>query len=83
MLSPQFRQAMERLALTAAARRTAVMCAERDYLHCHRRMVSDDLLAHGHAVFHIVDEKEPLAHSLSPEARVIEGQVIYRGDFLF
>jgi uncharacterized protein (DUF488 family) len=83
MLSSRFKQAVERLIVAAGPRRTAIMCAERDYLHCHRKMVSDFLLAHQHAVLHIVDEKDPAPHSLSPEARIIDGQVIYRGDFLF
>ncbi len=83
MLSAQFRQAVDRLVNLAAARRTAIMCAERDHLQCHRRMVSDYLLAHGHTVLHIVDEKEPPVHRMSSEARVIDSRVIYRGDFLF
>jgi len=83
MLSPRFERAVERLVKMAAARRAAIMCAERDYLQCHRRLVSDYLLAQGHTVLHIVDEKEPAVHRMSSEARVIDGRVIYRGDFLF
>lgn len=83
MLSPQFGRAVERLVKMAEARHTAIMCAERDYLQCHRRMISDFLTAQGHAVLHITNEEEPVPHRMSPEARVIDGRIIYRGDFLF
>jgi hypothetical protein len=46
-------------------------------------IVSDWLLAHGHQVLHIDAEGPTRLHQLLPEARLIEGQVIYRGDNLF
>jgi uncharacterized protein (DUF488 family) len=62
--------------------RTAYMCAERVYFHCHRMMVSDWLVAHGHEVLHIDDSKPPKPHKLMAEARIIDGRLIYRGDRL-
>ena len=53
MLSPQFHQAMERLTEQAARRNTAIMCAEYVYFRCHRMLVSDYLVAHGHTVLQI------------------------------
>jgi uncharacterized protein (DUF488 family) len=82
MFSQQFQKAIERLAALAAQRNTAIMCAERDYLQCHRKMVSDYLLGQGHTVLHIVDENPPVAHQLTQDARLIDGRIIYRGDFL-
>ena len=59
------------------------MCAERVFFHCHRMIVSDWLTAHGHEVLHIDAEGPVRAHKLTAEARLVEDQVIYRGDQLF
>ncbi len=82
MLSPEFGQAMSQLIALAEHSRTAYMCAERVYFRCHRMLVSDWLVAHGHDVLHIDDEKPPRPHKLTAEARMIDGQLIYRGDRL-
>jgi uncharacterized protein (DUF488 family) len=59
------------------------MCAERVYFRCHRMIVSDWLLAHGHDVLHIDAEGPARPHKLTAEGRMIDGQLIYRGDSLF
>lgn len=82
MLSPEFEQAIAQLVARAEESRTAYMCAERVYFRCHRMLVSDWLVAHGHDVLHIDDEKPPKPHKLTAEARMIDGQLIYRGDRL-
>jgi uncharacterized protein (DUF488 family) len=82
MLSDSFRQAIERLIANARERNTAIMCAEQLYFRCHRMLVSDYLVAMGHTVLHILDEKPPRPHALTKEARVIEGRLVYRGDYL-
>jgi uncharacterized protein (DUF488 family) len=82
-LTPEFDQAMAELLQIAKASRTAYMCAERVYFRCHRMIVSDWLVAHGHEVLHIDAEGPTRPHKLLPEARMINGQVIYRGDVLF
>lgn len=62
----------------APAEKTAIMCAERVYLRCHRMLVSDYLTAHGHTVLHIDDEKRLLGrHKLMAEARVLDGKLVY------
>jgi uncharacterized protein (DUF488 family) len=82
MLTPEFEKAMADLIALAERSPTAYMCAERVYLHCHRMLVSDWLVAHGHEVVHI-DTTGPLKpHRLTAEARMIDGQLIYRGDRL-
>ena len=59
---------------------TAIMCAERVYFQCHRMLVSDYLVAHGHSVLHIDDEKQtPRKHTLMAEARLVEGKLVYDG----
>ena len=83
MLSSEFQNAAAELVRLAEQLPTAYMCAERVYFHCHRMLVSDYLVAHGHEVFHI-DETGPVrAHKLTAEARLTNGQLIYRGDRLF
>jgi uncharacterized protein (DUF488 family) len=82
MLSEEFTAAMRALIELAEKSRTAYMCAERVYFRCHRMLVSDWLVAHGHLVFHIDGTGPPKPHRLTAEARMIESQLIYRGDRL-
>jgi uncharacterized protein (DUF488 family) len=82
MLTPEFAQAASELVALAEHSRTAYMCAERLYFRCHRMMVSDYLTAHGHEVLHIDAEGPVKPHTLMAEARIIDGQLIYRGDRL-
>ncbi len=82
MRTPKFEQAMTDLIVLAESSRTAYMCAERVYFRCHRMLVSDWLVAHGHNVLHIDAEGPVKPHRLTPEARMIDGQLIYRGDRL-
>jgi uncharacterized protein (DUF488 family) len=82
MLTPEFEHAVTELIQMAEYSRTAYMCAERVYFRCHRMMVSDWLVAHGHEVLHIDNEKSAKSHSLMREARIEDGRLIYRGDRL-
>jgi uncharacterized protein (DUF488 family) len=82
MLSPEFESAMAELISLAEASRTAYMCAERVYFRCHRMLVSDWLVAHGHEVRHIDGTGPVKLHRLTAEARMVEGDLIYRGDRL-
>ena len=82
MLTAEFEHAVAEVVTLAEASRTAHMCAERVYFHCHRMLVSDWLVAHGHEVWHIDGEGPVRPHRLTAEARMIEGRLIYRGDRL-
>jgi uncharacterized protein (DUF488 family) len=82
-LTPEFEHAAAELLKIAGASRTAYMCAERVYFRCHRMIVSDWLVANGHEVLHIDAEGPARPHKLFAEARVVDGQMIYRGDNLF
>jgi uncharacterized protein (DUF488 family) len=82
MLTAEFEGAMADLTMLAESSRTANMCAERVYFRCHRMLVSDWLVAHGHEVLHIDGSGPPRAHRLTAEARMINGDLIYRGDRL-
>lgn len=54
-LSPEFAAGLDALIQTGRERRTTVMCAEAVWWRCHRRIVSDYLLARGETVFHIME----------------------------
>jgi uncharacterized protein (DUF488 family) len=82
MLSAEFEAAMTELIALAERSRTTYMCAERVYFHCHRMLVSDWLVGHGHEVMHIDGTGPAKQHRLTAEARMIGGQLIYRGDRL-
>jgi uncharacterized protein (DUF488 family) len=69
-LSPDFRTGLERLIEAARTRPCAMMCSEAVWWRCHRRIVSDYLLARGEHVIHVmgVGRMEP--------ARLTEGAVV-------
>jgi uncharacterized protein (DUF488 family) len=83
MRTPAFAEAAGELIRTAEQSRTAYMCAERLWFHCHRMLVSDWLVAHGHAVCHIDGEAPPKPHHLTSEARLVGDQLIYAEHPLF
>jgi uncharacterized protein (DUF488 family) len=83
MLTPEFDATIAKLILTAEESRTAYMCAERMWFQCHRMLVSDWLVAHGHTVLHIDGERLLKPHRLTAEARLVGNQVVYSGDLLF
>ena len=79
MLTPAFEQAIDHLVNLGENSPTAYMCAERVYFHCHRMLVSDWLVAHGHQVRHIENKKPARPHTLMAEARIEDGKLIYGG----
>jgi len=83
MLTGQFRQTVDELVGIAREKRTAIMCAEKLMFNCHRMLVSDYLTLHGHEVLHLEDARPPRAHRLTPEAQMVDGQVIYSAGELF
>ena len=82
MLTAEFESAMAELVALAGNSRTTYMCAERVYFRCHRMLVSDWLIAHGHEVMHIDGTGTLKPHRITAEARLIDGKLIYRGDRL-
>jgi len=82
MLTSEFERAISELVNLAGHSRTAYMCAERVYFRCHRLLISDWLVLHGHEVLHIDAEGPVKPHKVMEEARLIDGQLLYRGDLL-
>lgn len=79
MLTDEFREEMNKLNHTAGAQRTAIMCAESVFWRCHRKLVSDFVVANGGTVQHIFPNGEAKPHSLTSEAKVEEGTLTYPG----
>ena len=53
-MSEEFRRGLARLRELGASQRCAIMCAEAVWWRCHRRIITDYLLAAGERVFHIL-----------------------------
>lgn len=69
-LSEDFRVALMRLLEEGRARRCALMCSEAVWWRCHRRIVTDYLIAHHEAVFHIMEHGRLEAAQPTPGAIV-------------
>ena len=80
MLTEPFRQGIEKLSAIAGVKRTAILCAESVFWRCHRRLVSDYVLAQGGTVQHIFPSGEAKPHSLTAEVRVVNGTLTYPGE---
>jgi uncharacterized protein (DUF488 family) len=79
METEEFRDAVKELLQVATERRVAVMCAEALWWRCHRSLISDYLKAAGHTVIHLLDEKKTEEHPFTSAARIIDGELSYRG----
>jgi len=76
MATEDFKTAVAGLLSAAVSARTAVMCAERFYWKCHRRLLSDYLVAQGVEVIHIVEPSRTCAHKLTSGAVVAPGGAV-------
>ncbi len=83
MLTHEFQESAAELVRMAKESPVAYMCAERVRFHCHRMMLSDYLVAHGHEVLHIDGTGPARPHKLMDVARFLDGQLIYNGGELF
>ena len=77
MATPEFRAAVGQLLDLARQKRTAFMCSEGLFWRCHRRLVSDYLLAQGVTVQHIMPAGELRPHTLTDGARIAGGELSY------
>lgn len=75
-LSGEFHAGLEHLRAEGRQRRCALMCAEAVWWRCHRRIVSDYLIASGETVIHIVGQGR------SEPARLTSGAVVQPGPLI-
>jgi len=78
MNSPQFDALCAEIAGLAASTNVALLCAEVDPEHCHRRLLADKLFLAGVRVVHILGEQDAREHVLHPELVVENGVILYR-----
>lgn len=73
----EFSAGLLELLMAAQAQPTALMCAERLWWRCHRRLIADVLVALGLQVVHIRDAAAAEPHRLAPPARLRRGRLTY------
>jgi uncharacterized protein (DUF488 family) len=79
MVTDEFISAATRLLDMAGQQRTAVMCAESLWWQCHRALIADYAKVLGVKVWHILGRAKIEEHPYTSAARVIDGQLSYRG----
>jgi uncharacterized protein (DUF488 family) len=84
METPEFQAALERLVQRAegqaGGQTVAILCAEAVPWRCHRRLISDALVARGVQVMHIMGPGRADPHQLDANARLLPGgRLLYAG----
>jgi uncharacterized protein (DUF488 family) len=74
-----FHEGIERLLAIAGERATAIMCSEAVWWRCHRSLISDYLKVKGIKVIHIMTPEKSEVHRLTAPAKIVEGELSYRG----
>jgi uncharacterized protein (DUF488 family) len=77
METEEFRAGLETLLGLAAARPTAVLCAEAMPWRCHRQLIADALVVRGVTVLHVLGPGAPRGHVLSRLARLDGDRLVY------
>jgi len=78
METPLFAEGIARLLDEASRGSVACMCAEKDWVHCHRAYLSDALeFLHATRALHIADKSAPQPHQKNELARVVDGVLRY------
>ena len=75
--SNAFAHGLHELMLRAQHQRCAVMCSEAVWWRCHRRIITDHLIALGVSVCHIMGPGKVVAATLTRGASVSDGDVVY------
>lgn len=73
----EFSEGLAQLLKLAAARRTAMMCAEVLWWRCHRSLISDVLKLRGIKVIHILDATHETEHAYTSPAHIVDGRLSY------
>jgi uncharacterized protein (DUF488 family) len=80
METPEFQAALDRLIRRAEKETVAILCAEAVPWRCHRRLISDALVARGINVLHILGPGRADPHELDTNARILpNGRLLYAG----
>lgn len=76
-MTATFRAGFDRLLAIGSRERCAIMCAESVWWRCHRRIITDYLLAAGESVFHLVNGDVPEPAKITAEAEARDGVLVY------
>jgi len=77
-MSAAFHEGLAHLRDLGQTQRCAIMCAETLWWRCHRRIITDYLLAAGETVFHILGQGQIKQAEMNPAARVMaDGRLVY------
>jgi uncharacterized protein (DUF488 family) len=79
MGTPEWQNALTRV---LDETRPCLMCAETPWLRCHRRLVSELLVARGHEVVHLLGPGEQEPHRPHPAGEVREGHLYLCGSLV-
>lgn len=77
MASEEFAAGIARLRELGSESRVVVMCAEADWTQCHRRLISDALVAHGDRVLHLGPDGSLAGHELNDAVVVDDEGITY------
>jgi uncharacterized protein (DUF488 family) len=77
MQTDAFQRAAAQLLSMAGRGATAIMCAERDPVRCHRSLIADYLTLQGTRVVHLIDLGRTHEHQLRVEARRESAALVY------
>jgi uncharacterized protein (DUF488 family) len=78
MMTQNFARGVEDLLAVARENRTAIMCAEALWSHCHRSLISDHLKVMGLTVRHITGRTKTELHPFTTPARILNDRLCYR-----
>jgi uncharacterized protein (DUF488 family) len=79
MGSPEWQEA---LAAALAEPAPCLMCAETPWWRCHRRLISELLVARGHEVVHLIRPGERQPHRLYEESEIRDGSLYLCGELV-
>lgn len=77
METEAFKRGAAQLLGLAGRGATAILCAERDPMHCHRSLIADYLTLQDVEVIHLIAPERRQTHQLRPEVRRESQQLIY------
>jgi uncharacterized protein (DUF488 family) len=79
METAEFSEGVARLREVAGEARTSIMCAEAVWWRCHRSLISDYLKVDDVEVKHIIAVGKSESHPFTSAARIVNGELSYRG----
>ncbi len=80
-MSAEFQQGLQRLLMIGHEKQTVIMCAEAVWWRCHRRIISDYLIANGETVYHIMSNgRLELAKLTEAAVKEKDGALLYKAN---